>query len=830
MKKLKSLILLAVLLITCTNSAFSQTNCALTIMSPGSCAPGGSFTIFISTTNDSTSAPIDHFEVDFAGTTGTGNNNLAGPWGTSNLTVPNNWPIGPMPITVRAYSTNGLECQATHTINCGQAPQTDVAFQFGPFSAYVNMPTEITINHTNPVGPTVLNWGDGTSSTATISQNGPLTFTHIYSAIGSYPITVSNNDGFNAANMETIQQFAIINAPDTVFANIPFNINYHLLTNNFIDPLVTWGDSTSSHMSFIDSVVTHTYTAPGTYYLTYTAPLSFLSVKDTIVAVIPTIEPVNIISPMGGEVLNAGITDTVTVSTPINGGLHYTFLDSAGVVLTTGTVNSPVSVNGNIKKYLVHFPVLYAGLTKVVATIMSNTAYGSDSSNTFTIVNRVVQGFIYYDFNSDNIFNNTDWPYYPTAFNILPGTGTLQAYLNGNYTISALQPGNVTISPVLPANFTAQPAQYVVDVTNPGTVTGYNFALQPIGNVTDFDLSVSVYRISNGIVSSAFVRVDNAGPSVSIPTTLTYLYNDAFVDVTNTNPQAIIQTPGSVSFNVPVINPGQYMVFRVYENLLVPVGTNMNESASIPTIDIQAGNNAFENVFLSTGAYDPNNIIPSPGIIYTPDNINPEPITYVINFQNTGNGEAYNVRVNDTIASNLDMATFEVLESSHNMNTIIRPGGVVDFMFPNIMLPDSNANEPASHGYIVYRIKPTGTLPLNSVVNAKVDIYFDYNPPITTNTGTTVVMDPVSVAEEADRLFSIFPNPANGMVYIQPNGSYQNDKLTLRIFSADGRLVKEEVLQPKNQYAIDISKLSNGIYNIVLSNGKTVAGQKVVKN
>lgn len=53
------------------------------------------------------------------------------------------------------------------------------------------------------------------------------------------------------------------------------------------------------------------------------------------------------------------------------------------------------------------------------------------------------------------------------------------------------------------------------------------------------------------------------------------------------------------------------------------------------------------------------------------------------------------------------------------------------------MLPDSNLNERASHGFIRFIIKPVCTLASGDSVSNKVSIYFDYNSPVVTNIAVT---------------------------------------------------------------------------------------------
>ena len=89
--------------------------------------------------------------------------------------------------------------------------------------------------------------------------------------------------------------------------------------------------------------------------------------------------------------------------------------------------------------------------------------------------------------------------------------------------------------------------------------------------------------------------------------------------------------------------------------------------------------------------------------------------------------------------------TFQLESSSHDNRVEIKDGNQVAFIFDDINLPDSTTNEPASNGFIAYRIKPKSDLLVGSMIFNKADIYFDFNPPIETNTVITEIIEPVSV-------------------------------------------------------------------------------------
>lgn len=61
-------------------------------------------------------------------------------------------------------------------------------------------------------------------------------------------------------------------------------------------------------------------------------------------------------------------------------------------------------------------------------------------------------------------------------------------------------------------------------------------------------------------------------------------------------------------------------------------------------------------------------------------------------------------------------------------------GVVLKFRFPDIMLPDSDISEPASHGFIQFSVSQKADNPLGTVIENTAGIYFDFNEPVITNT------------------------------------------------------------------------------------------------
>jgi uncharacterized delta-60 repeat protein/uncharacterized repeat protein (TIGR01451 family) len=121
---------------------------------------------------------------------------------------------------------------------------------------------------------------------------------------------------------------------------------------------------------------------------------------------------------------------------------------------------------------------------------------------------------------------------------------------------------------------------------------------------------------------------------------------------------------------------------------------------------------------------------------------NGQKFTYTVQFQNTGNAEAINIVVTDSLDTDLNLNTLHIVDNSHPVWMEIVQGNTVKFHFDSINLPDSSFNEAASHGHLVFEIDPVSdTLSHNTVISNKAEIYFDFNPAIITNTCSNTIYD-----------------------------------------------------------------------------------------
>ena len=231
-----------------------------------------------------------------------------------------------------------------------------------------------------------------------------------------------------------------------------------------------------------------------------------------------------------------------------------------------------------------------------------------------------------------------------------------------------------------------------------------------------------------------------------------------------------------------------------------------------------------------TGSFDPNDKTVSPIGMGTSGDIaaTETDLTYLIRFQNTGNGPAVNIVVKDTLSTNVDVNTFEMLGSSHNYNLEILPSNILKWKFNNIMLPDSNSNEPGSHGYIQYRIKRTNNNTPGTQIKNTAYIYFDFNEPVVTNTAINTIETVTGIKTSFlnNDEWTVYPNPSTGGLYIVNNKSVKEISL-LQILNSIGQTVFEETIT-SNYKNIDLGKLNNGVYFVKIASDKQSVIKRVV--
>lgn len=217
------------------------------------------------------------------------------------------------------------------------------------------------------------------------------------------------------------------------------------------------------------------------------------------------------------------------------------------------------------------------------------------------------------------------------------------------------------------------------------------------------------------------------------------------------------------------------------------------------------------------GAYDPNDKQVQPtGFGASGYTLPYTQLQYQIRFQNTGNDTAFRIVIIDTLAPVLDIQSLQFGNSSHPYQLEVEDAEpfVLKFVFDNILLPDSNVNEAASHGFIKFSIthQEYSFPPLGAVIENFADIYFDFNPPIRTNTTVNTISEatyeaigsisdieleylPIEDTTDITGLsrkevypINVFPNPFTQQLTIDLG--YEHSAVIIEIYSLFGKKIQ----------------------------------------
>jgi uncharacterized repeat protein (TIGR01451 family) len=239
--------------------------------------------------------------------------------------------------------------------------------------------------------------------------------------------------------------------------------------------------------------------------------------------------------------------------------------------------------------------------------------------------------------------------------------------------------------------------------------------------------------------------------------------------------------------------------------------------------DIDTTNNNFNFCYIVSNSHDPNE-----KEVY-PIDVQPAYngwFTYTIHFQNTGTASAINIRVSDVLDTNLNLTTFQLLDYSHPVSTLLN-GNLLSFNFSNIYLPDSISNLQGSKGYVQYRIKPKLNLPAGTQIKNQALIYFDFNYPLYTNTTINNFLATVGIKEISTQEFSVFPNPSENEFTIKFSKNYSNAKIS--VYSIEGNLLLEKNSESTTE-TISTGDFAKGVYVLKVESNERVVTKKLIKN
>lgn len=445
-----------------------------------------------------------------------------------------------------------------------------------------------------------------------------------------------------------------------------------------------------------------------------------------------------------------------------------------------------------------------------------------------------LKGVFFFDDNLNGILDSEETKLSNQSVSIEPGN-LFYLITDTSGFIARVYPGDYSVVPNVPQywDITNSDTSYNVNVTYNEHIDNLDFGLFP-------NLSIDSIETS---ITSAPTRCGFEVP----------FHIDYFNNGTNTSNGMISfkvdDSCNLVSFSIPPDSAANNTYFWFYENLSPLQGGNINAIIEMPGVESIGDSVTFvsksyydtdQNELIQSDlnlytsqincAYDPNDklVVPS-GVGDDHQTLIGSNFEYTIRFQNTGTDTAFNVLVTDTIDINLDLSSLKIISSSHACDIIVNNSSrEVKFNFENILLPDSLTDEINSHGFIKYKIDHH-PLEENSVILNTANIFFDFNPPIVTNTTQNTMVFLVSNNHE------VYSNLSKINVYPNPTGYRLNFNTSLEIssiqlYSSTGQLVKNTNIQSRSTNFITVNELQNGIYFYVIkdANSKELQTGKIL--
>ncbi|UMY64748.1 MULTISPECIES: T9SS type A sorting domain-containing protein [unclassified Flavobacterium] len=422
-----------------------------------------------------------------------------------------------------------------------------------------------------------------------------------------------------------------------------------------------------------------------------------------------------------------------------------------------------------------------------------------------------------------------DVPFPNLNFTISNGqtSATLISDENGHFSIS-VPVGTHTLTPSFAhPYFTISPASTTITFPDAGTIANPSFCIAPLG--VHHDLRVSLLPLGAavpGFDASYRIKVLNQGNQVENGT-LVMAFDESTLDYVSSVP-AGLAAEGSLEWAITGLLPLTSVEFTVVLNLNSPVENPSLDLGDVLSFGLTASNSGEETPddnFAVLNQDVVNAVDPNDKTCLEGDAIAPEMagnyLHYLIRFENNGNYPAINVRVEDVIdPDKFDIASLEPLDGSHAFTTRIT-GNKVEFIFNNIMLPFDDAN---NDGWVLFRIKTKPTLVLGDSVSNTAGIYFNFNPPVITNTATTTFAT-MGVDSHFDSSFRVWPNPANDVVNME---SKRGEAITsVSVYNTLGQeLLREKGSDLRN---VNVSGLAAGTYVITVTTDKSKSSTQLIK-
>ncbi len=435
-------------------------------------------------------------------------------------------------------------------------------------------------------------------------------------------------------------------------------------------------------------------------------------------------------------------------------------------------------------------------------------------------------GIVYYDANQNGVYDFTedvglpDHKVFLYPDSIIAFTNSIGAFSfypdPGDFEVSysALDPWSNTSNSILDFNLLDDP------------VTDLNFGAWSNDMPEGVAMDVTVGPIICNQHVNVWVTFRNEGFN-EINSDMTLDFDPVF-EYVNSFPEVISSGSGQVTWNVEGL---EFMESRTFLLILEAPGVDFLNVSFNYIGTLTPGNYSDSDRSELLCGYDPNDKMAQPlGDHLSNYSLQGDSIEYTIRFQNEGNYTAFDIIVVDTLDKSLDINTLRVVSSSHEVQTTLESGRILRFYFEDINLPPNGQDSMGSQGFVKYQISPLSELENNTIIQNSANIYFDFNPPIPTNTTENIIVDSLVISNtenfEIQYDVLIYPNPTSSEVWIEwQNTKTMLDRWEIKIYDLSGKLIQHK---STNKSKFNISLPEQGFYLIQIEKEDILLTKKVV--
>lgn len=480
--------------------------------------------------------------------------------------------------------------------------------------------------------------------------------------------------------------------------------------------------------------------------------------------------------------------------------------------------NSVISVHCALTNVscLPNIPTAYSavssdlGFPLTVCNVLSPCPFGDEA----------ITGNVFNDANGNGAKDLGEAPFTNAVIEAQPGGYLTAPDALGNYVLP-IDPGTFALDgqdvlyharTTAPANITLVALQ--IDSLN-------DIGYQAVPGIHDLVAHMTTMPARPGFDNNVYITVENIGTENTA----------AALDLTFDNAQTWVGSAiapntligNSATWAPTIVAGGAWgIAVTLHTDAAVPIGTALAHSfvATPSAQDTTPMDNTVAWSGFVVGAVDPNDKQVEPEAM-TPAQVQAgEALEYTIRFQNTGSFTAQRVVITDTLSTDLLWSTMEFVSSSHTADRYIYQG-VLHFVMDPIQLPTSASDEPNSHGYVRFRMRPLTTLLDGAQIPNVANIYFDFNEPVITAPAVFTVdqsMGSMTIPEEGCQ---VYPNPVHDALTVQ----WEAPGAILEVRSLDGRLLTMQRFEG-TKAVLRMTDLADGLYVVSVNDG---SGQRMVQ-